>query len=235
MRSRSDRTSVGSRPSRSAPGRRRPHDRQNSWAPSTAAPQRGHPAAGSALTPACPLLRRRSRRGTARSSGRSGHRSASARRRRRSSSARAAGPTPLTSASISDTRVSIATSSAHRSTTSVSLNWSRRYISNVSPPRSRSRSSRSMSRARRSRRSSLAAGAGGFRWKSARGAVTTAPRRVAPPSSREPPRPGPRACCPSPSRRRTASGRRGRSAPRSPSRRRTRAAPSPRAPSGGST
>ena len=69
-----------------------------------------------------------------------------------------------------DTRVSIATSSAHRSTTSVSLNWSRRYISSVSPPRSRSRSSRSSSSARRSRRSSLAAGAGGLRWKSAIGA-----------------------------------------------------------------
>ena len=105
--------------------------------------------------------RRRSASG--RSSGRSGRRSGPERRTRRSRLPRRRRPrAPWSSASISLARASIATSSAQRSTTSVSLKWSRRYISRVSPPSSRRRSSRSRSSARRSRRRSLAAGAAGL-------------------------------------------------------------------------
>ena len=66
-------------------------------------------------------------------------------------------------------RLQNADGSAQRSTTSTSLNWSRRYISRVSPPRSRSRSSRRSRSARRSRLRSLAAGAGGLRLNRATG------------------------------------------------------------------
>ena len=84
--------------------------------------------------------------------------------RRRCSGARrprAAGDGDLESSSISRNRSSTAITSGHCSISRSCLNWSRRNISSINPPRSRMRSSRVRTRARRSR---LSEPGGGTRW-----------------------------------------------------------------------